>query len=273
MIPKDAMAEATEKLAAAGIEAPREEAQKLWTAAFPRRYQDYDEATDGTAMARFQAMVARRALREPMAHITGGRFFWNHRFAVTPDVLDPRPDTETLVELALSEPFDRVLDLGTGSGCIVISLLAERMKVTGMGTDISKNALSVAAQNAREAEVDHALELKVSNWFEAVTCQFDLIVSNPPYISAEDMAQLQPEVRNFEPHIALTDNADGLTAYRVIAADAPHHLAPGGRLLVEIGFDQAEQVMALFKKAGLEDITCHTDLNGKDRVIAARAKK
>ena len=267
------MAEATEKLAAAGIEAPRDEAQRLWAVSFPRQSRDYDEARDGTVLTRFQEYVARRANREPMAQITGGRNFWNHRFMVTSDVLDPRPDTETLVELALSEPFERVLDLGTGSGCIVISLLAERMTATGMGTDISENALAVAAENARMAEVEHALDLKLSNWCDTVTGQLDLIVSNPPYISAEGMTQLQPEVRNFEPHIALTDNADGLTAYRTIAADAPRHLTPGGRLLAEIGFDQAEQVTALFKKAGLEDITCHRDLNGKDRVIAARAKK
>ena len=267
------MAEASEKLAAAGIEAPRDEAQRIWNAAFPRRYQDYDEARDGSAMARFQEFVVRRTQREPLAHITGGRYFWNHRFKVTSDVLDPRPDTETLVELALSDPFERVLDIGTGSGCIVISLLAERTTATGMGTDISEKALAIAAQNARMAEVEHALELRLSNWFNAMTGQFDLIVSNPPYISAKDMTQLQPEVRNFEPHMALTDNADGLTAYRVIAAEVPRHLTPGGRLLVEIGFDQADQVIALFREAGLEDITCHTDLNGKDRVIAARAKK
>jgi len=270
---EDAMTEAAEKLAAAGIEAPRDEAQRLWAAAFPRRYRDYDEASDGTALARFQAYVARRANREPMAHITGGRYFWNHRFKVTPDVLDPRPDTETLVELALSDPLERVLDLGTGSGCIVISLLADRMTATGVGTDISEKALAVAGENAHMAEVDSILELKRSDWFSAITGQFDLIVSNPPYISTDEMVHLQPEVRNFEPHEALTDGADGLSAYRFIAAGAPHHLTPGGRLLVEIGFGQAQAVKTIFQGAGLEDITCHTDLNGQDRVVSARAKK
>lgn len=262
---EDAMAEAIETLAAARIEAPRDEALRLWTIS--------KDASDGDAVDRFQDYVKRRANREPFSHISRGRDFWNHRFEVTPDVLDPRPDTETLVELALSEPFARVLDLGTGSGCIVISLLAERMTATGVGTDISENALAVAAKNAHFAEVDPILELKQSNWFEAVTGQFDLIVSNPPYISADEMAHLEPEVRNFEPHLALTDGADGLSAYHAIAAGAPYHLTPGGRLLVEIGFDQSKSVKALFQGAGFEDINCHTDLNGKDRVVSARAKK
>jgi len=191
---------------------------------------------------------------------------------VTPDVLDPRPDTETLVERALSEPFERLLDLGTGSGCIVISLLAAQKTATGVGTDISEKSLAVAAKNARMAKVEPNLELKRSDWFEAVTGQFDLIVSNPPYISGKDMNDLQPEVRNFEPHMALTDKGDGLSAYRSIVAGAPHFLTPGGRLLVEIGYDQAQPVTAFFKEAGLEDVSCHTDLNGKDRVVFGRAK-
>ncbi len=268
---EEAMAEATERLAAAGIDAPQDEAQRLWRAAFPRRYVDHSETQDGTTVKRFLDYVARREKREPLSHISGGRFFWNHRFQVTPDVLDPRPDTETLVELALSEPFERVLDLGTGSGCIAVSLLAERRNATGVGTDISDKALNIAARNATNAEVDMQLTFTQSDWFANVTGTFDLIVSNPPYISAAEMAELQPEVRGFEPHLALTDEKDGLTAFRIIAEGAPRVLTPGGRLLVEIGMTQAKAVTQFFKAAGLEDVTTHPDLNGKDRVVSARA--
>lgn len=261
---------AAERLAAAGIDDALGEARRLWGVAYPRRYADYDEATDGTALKRFEEFVARRADREPFSHISGGRYFWKHHFKVTPDVLDPRPETETLVELALSESFERVLDLGTGSGCIVISLLAERVEATGVGTDISEKAVLIAGENAHRAEVADRLILPISDWFADIGGRFDLIVSNPPYISAEEMAGLEPEVRNFEPHAALTDHADGLTAYRIIAAGAPDYLTPGGRLMVEIGATQGEAVKELFRAAGLESVSVHPDLDGRDRVVAGR---
>lgn len=267
----DIFRKAADRLEAAGIEDATGEARRLWKAAFPRRYTDYGEATDGTALKRFEDFVARRADREPFSHISGGRYFWKHRFRVTPDVLDPRPETETLVELALSEPFERVLDLGTGTGCIVISLLAERPDRTGVGTDISGKAVLIAGENAYRAEVSERLVLPISDWFDDIGGRFDLIVSNPPYIAADEMAGLSPEVRNYEPHSALTDHADGLTAYRRIAEGAPHHLTPGGRLLVEIGPTQADAVSALFRAAGLERIAVHPDLDGRDRVVEARA--
>jgi release factor glutamine methyltransferase len=261
---------AAKRLEAAGIDNSMSEVRRLWEAAFPRRFADYDEATDGTALGRFEEFVARRAAREPFSHISGGRSFWKHRFKVTPDVLDPRPETETLVELALSEPFQRVLDLGTGSGCILISLLAEQKDATGVGTDISEKAVLIAGENAYRAEVNDRLILPISDWFDDVGGRFDLIVSNPPYISADEMAGLDPEVRNYEPHGALTDYADGLTAYRRISAGALDHLTPGGRLLVEIGSTQGEAVMALFEAAGLENVAVHPDLDCRDRVVSGR---
>lgn len=261
---------AADRLEAAGIDNAMDEARRLWGAAFPRRYANYDEATDGTALKRFEEFVARRAAREPFSHISGGRYFWKHWFKVTPDVLDPRPETETLVGLALSEPFERVLDLGTGSGCIVVSLLAERIGATGVGTDLSEKAVLIAGENACRASVDDRLILPISDWFDDVGGRFDLIVSNPPYIAASEMAGLSPEVRDHEPRAALTDEADGLTAYRRIAAGAPDHLTPGGRLLVEIGPTQAQAVMALFREAGLESVAVHPDLDGRDRVVSGR---
>ena len=163
-----------------------------------------------------------------------------------------------------------MLDLGTGSGCIVISLLAERLKAKGVGTDISQKAVLVAGENAVMAGVADRLVLPLSEWFDDVGGRFDLIVSNPPYIAAAEMADLAPEVRDYEPRQALTDDADGLTAYRILARDAPDHLTPGGRILVEIGATQGQAVAELFSGAGLEDVEVHPDLDGRDRVVSAR---
>lgn len=219
----------------------------------------------------FGALVARRQRGEPISHILGYREFWKHRFQVGADVLDPRPETETLVAAALRAPFARMLDLGTGSGCIAVSLLAERPAARGVAVDVSAPALAVAARNAASIGVAERLDLIQSDWFAGVEGRFDLIVSNPPYIAQAEMAGLSPEVRDWEPHLALTPGGDGLGAYRAIATGAPAHLAPGGRLLVEIGPSQAEAVAGLFAAAGLAGIAVLRDLDGRDRVVAARA--
>jgi release factor glutamine methyltransferase len=252
------LAEATILLRRSGVDG--QEARKLWRMAEA-------EGTD------FETLVRRRAAREPFSHIAGYRDFWTHRFKVTPDVLDPRPETEVLVQAALAEPFTKVLDLGTGSGCILISLLAEMPNAKGVGTDLSDRALLVAGENAERIGVADRLVLPVSDWFADTGGTYDLIVSNPPYIGAGEMAALQPEVRDHEPRSALTDEADGLSAYRAIAAGAPDHLTPGGRLLVEIGPTQARAVSEIFRAAGLADIVVHPDLDGRDRVVAARNAK
>jgi len=174
------------------------------------------------------------------------------------------------VELALAEPFNRVLDLGTGSGCILISLLAGQAEATGVGTDISPAAVLVAGENAVAHGVAARLVLPLSDWYADIGGRFDLIVSNPPYIAEDEMAHLDPEVRDHEPRLALTDGADGLTAYKSIAAGALDHLAPAGRLLVEIGAEQAAAVSRLFREAGLDAIAVHTDLDGRDRIVSAR---
>lgn len=218
---------------------------------------------------RYMALVDRRIAREPMSHILGYRDFWAHRFKVTSDVLDPRPDTETLVAEALKVPFDRVLDLGSGSGCILISLLAERAGTTGLGVDLSTAALIVARENADSIGVSDRVTFLEGSWFEPVTGKFDLIVSNPPYIAKGEMHALQAELGH-EPRMALTDEADGLTAYRAITSGALAHLAPGAHLLVEIGHEQGQAVVALFSGAGLTDVRLIQDLNGKDRVVMGR---
>lgn len=247
--------EASRILQRAGLDGG--EARKLWRLA---------EETG----ADFANLVARRAAREPFSHIAGYRDFWTHRFKVTPDVLDPRPETEALVHAALAEPFAKVLDLGVGSGCIVISLLAERPEATGVGTDISERAVVVAGENAASIGVSERLVLPLSDWFEDIGGTYDLIVSNPPYIAAKEMDNLQPEVRDHEPRNALTDEADGLSAYRAIAAGAVEHLVMHGRVLVEIGRTQARDVSDIFLAVGLADVQVHPDLDGRDRVVSAR---
>ena len=219
------------------------------------------------ALEAFDTLVAARAARAPVAHLSGLRSFYGRDFRVTPDTLVPRPETELIVDLALDQPFSDVLDLGTGTGCILLTLLAERPGATGTGTDLSPAALAVAQDNAQRLGV--GATFLHSDWFADVPGTFDLIVSNPPYIAAEEMPGLAPEVRDHEPRLALTDGADGPTAYRAIAAGAGPHLTPGGRLIVEIGHRQGAAVAQLFRDAGLEDIRIHPDLNGLDRAVSA----
>lgn len=234
------------------------------------KYADYpmlSKDLQPEAGARLQAAVAARLARQPVAQIRGWRHFWNHRFIVTPDVLDPRPETETLVGHALETPFTRVLDLGTGSGAILLSLLAGRPGATGLGTDLSDKALAVARYNATALRLERATFLR-ADWFAGVTGTYDLIVSNPPYIAAAEMAGLSPEVRDWEPHLALTPGGDGLDAYRAICAGVLAHLAPGGRLMVEIGPTQSVAVSSLMQEQGLVSIATYPDLDGRDRVVA-----
>lgn len=211
-----------------------------------------------------------RLSREPVSRILGRRLFWGRWFDITPDVLDPRGDTETLIALALGQSFETALDLGTGSGCIAITLATET-SANVVATDISQAALKVAQQNAslHQAPVNFVH----SDWFDDVAGRFDLIVSNPPYISEAEMSDLDPDVALFDPHIALTPGGDGLFPYRVIAQNARDFLTEEGRVLVEIGHKQARDVMRLFAEAGFVQVTCHRDLNGKDRVIDARLTK
>lgn len=275
-----ALREGAQVLAAAGIaDAPRDVrrlmAHALGVDAGRITLLAHDPLPEA-AQAAFQAMIARRAAREPVSKITGKRAFYGRDFTVTSDVLDPRPETETLVECSLSARFHRVLDLGTGSGCILITLLAERPDAHGVGLDLSPAALDVARGNARALGVAGRAVFQRSDWCAELsgdrgeTRCFDLIVSNPPYIALDELPDLLPEVRDHDPRIALTDEGDGLLAYRRIAADAPHHLCAGGRIAVEIGATQADAVAAIFDRAGLENIAVHPDLDGRDRVVSGR---
>ena len=230
----------------------------------------HDDVTSDQEDA-FEQSVAARVTRQPVAQIVGQRAFYGRDFIVTSDVLDPRPDTELLVDLALSEPFETVLDLGTGSGCILLSLLAERPAAVGQGVDVSERALTVAHRNAMQLGVQDRVTLHAGSWFAPVddTARFDVIVSNPPYITQDEMSELSPEVREWEPHLALTPGGDGLDAYRIITRAAPDYLATGGRLLLEIGHLQATAVMEMCRSAGFSEVAVHQDLAGKERVVVA----
>ena len=227
-----------------------------------------DEMTEPQE-ALYDAALKARLARQPVAQITGRRLFWGQSFRVTRDTLDPRPETETLVAEALTQPFLKVLDLGTGTGCILLSCLKGMPMARGLGTDISEAALQVAVGNTRDLGLEAQARFRKSDWFANVTGAYDLIVSNPPYIAANEMTALAPEVRDWEPLQALTPGGDGLDAYRAIARGAGARLMPGGRLLVEIGPTQGSAVVALFAAAGLDGIRVLPDLDGRDRVVVA----
>ena len=258
------------RLAAAGIEDTKHEARAIVAAVMPRNtrfYMPLTQPVDAEWLQALNGILAARVARQPLSQITGLRAFWKHEFRVTRDTLDPRPDTETLVEAALKQPWQSVLDLGTGTGAILISLLADRRGATGLGTDMSEAALDVARENASLIGV--GARFIRADWFDGVQGRFDLIVSNPPYIARSEMDGLQPEVRDWEPHLALTDGGDGLSAYRVIAAGAVAHLNPGGQVFVEIGWQQAADVSAILAEHGARTEVIR-DLAGRDRVIRAR---
>jgi release factor glutamine methyltransferase len=269
----EALRAAVPRLEAAGVEGAARDARVLLAHALgvmPDRLTLHlpDEMTGPQVRAYEEAVVA-RAARQPVAQITGRRLFWGQWFRVTRDTLDPRPETETLVAAALERPFLKVLDLGTGTGCILLSCLKGMPPAQGTGVDISEAALAVARLNARDLGLAGRSRFLRSDWFSAVPGAFDLIVANPPYIAAAEMADLSPEVRDWEPHLALTPGGDGLDAYRSIARGAGTRLLPGGRLLLEIGPSQGHPVAALLAAAGLEAVRILPDMDGRDRVVAA----
>ncbi len=217
----------------------------------------------------FWSFVERRCAFEPVSRILGSREFYGREFQVTPAVLDPRADTETLIAAALplARGKCRILDLGTGSGAIIATLLAERPEASGVASDISEAALGVARVNAEAQGVSGRLTLLRADWFDGIEGQFDLIVSNPPYIASAEIAGLAVDVRDFDPLGALDGGADGLAAYRRIAAGASGHLVPKGQVLVELGAGQEADVRQLFEAAGFGFKGQAFDLGGHVRCL------
>lgn len=237
-------------------------------------YLQYDRPLDKIEQAAYRLLVKRRASHEPLAYILGKSEFWSLPLKVSSAVLIPRPDTEILVEEALKhmDKACRVLDIGVGSGAVAIALAHENSKAVVRGIDISPEAVAVAKENARINGVAERLEFSVGNLEDFKGGPYNLIVSNPPYIPHADLAGLMPEVRDFEPAIALDGGADGLDAYRAILQQAPGQLVDAGRLLVEIGIDQSAEVSRLFAEAGFIDIQIRDDYAGIPRVVSGLKK-
>ena len=268
---------ARRRLEAAGLAGPVIDARLLVEAAADATRADIvtDPHRPLTAEqeATLEGYLARREHREPVSHILGRKGFWKIMLGVTPDVLTPRPDTETVVEWVLRDfpehaPW-RVLDLGVGSGAIILSILAERPAAKGLGVDVSEEALAVARDNAAHLGLAGRLALLRGDWTEGLEeAGFDLVVSNPPYIASAVLETLEPEVRDHEPRIALEGGDDGLMHYRTLAPEILRVLKPGGRFAVEIGYDQKEAVEALFREAGAANVQTLRDLGDRDRVVA-----
>lgn len=218
----------------------------------------------------FQRLIKKRLKFQPISQIIGERYFWKNKFFINSDVLDPRPDTETLIEHTLSfGSFFNILDLGTGSGCIILSLLDEYNAAMGIGVDKSKKALNVAQKNAELLNLNDRVKFQLGNWCDGLDNKFDLIVSNPPYISEKEILGLSNDVINWEPRIALTPEGDGLGAYKNIINGVKNILIPNGRIIFEIGHAQGNEVSNLLKSNNFKEINIVKDINNKDRVISA----
>lgn len=271
MTAAEALRAAVPRLQAAGIDGATRDARLLLAYAMgiaaDRLTLHLPDALTDPAATAFEAAVQARINRQPVAQIIGARQFWGRIFKVTQDTLDPRPETEILVAEALTQPFLKLLDLGTGTGCILLSLLADMPMASGLGTDLSENSLAVAAENARLLGLATRAKFTQSDWLKSVTGRFDLIVSNPPYIAADEMQGLSPDVLQWEPHSALTPGGDGLDAYRAIAMQAPARLMSGGRILLEIGPTQGASVSQMLARQGLENIRVLQDWDRRDRVV------
>lgn len=277
------IAEAAVSLDAAGVGTPRLDAELLLAAACgvdrTALYVRGSEPVHGPSGATFRSFLARRMRREPLQYIVGRQEFWSLEFAVTPDVLIPRPETELLVELALDAARSvgardaaplRLCDVGTGCGCIAMALAHELPSAEVWAVDISMRALAVAELNAQRLGVAERLRFLRGDLFASVARQrFDIILANPPYLTRDDFADLQPEVA-FEPRIALDGGADGLATIRRLLAAAPDRLAAGGRLLMEIGSEQAAAVESVARAVGFKAISIRSDFAGLPRVLMAQ---
>lgn len=275
-----ALNEATRQLRGAVIPQPRLDASLLLAAVLgvdrTGLWQRDDRLLSPDEASSFGSYLDQRLARRPVSQIVGERDFWTLSFSVTADVLDPRPDSETIVEAVLAgvsgrERPLRILDLGTGSGCLLLSLLSELPRAVGVGVDISPAALAVAADNARRFGLADRCLLLTGDWASALAGSFDVVISNPPYLRTEELAEVAPEIRLHEPVLALDGGADGLSAYRAIIGQLPRLLGGGGAAFLECGTGQAADVSTLLSEAGLGGVSCHRDLAGHERCVAATA--
>jgi len=280
---RDVIREATQALADAGIETPGLDARRLVAAATGLSAAEVltapEAPIDREASRKLTEMLRRRCAREPVSRILGERGFYGRAFAITPATLDPRPDSETLIELALEiadeqgwrERPIRILDVGTGSGCLLVTLLAELPQATGTAVDINADALEVAAVNARRHGVMHRANFEMHDGLSGIDGDFDLMICNPPYVASHEISGLSPEVRNFDPRTALDGGPDGLGVYRALAP-ALARVVPRGWVVFEVGAGQAGAVAELLRnfvpapRQGA--LRCRQDLGGHTRCVA-----
>jgi len=274
-----AIADAAASLAAGKFDEPRRRARRLVAAALglaPAEVFAYPERPVGEREAeRIAALLQRTLAHEPLSRVFGTREFWGLEFRLSADAFDPRPETETVVEAVLARLPERgrdyrILDLGTGSGCLLLALLSEFPAATGIGVERMPGAAATAHANAAALGFAGRARFVVGDWAASITGRFDAIVANPPYIATATIATLPPEVRDFDPHRALDGGADGLDAYRAIAADLPRLLMPGGIFAAELGAGQHRDVAAILAGQGLDIATFADDLAGITRCILAR---
>jgi release factor glutamine methyltransferase len=273
---RTALSNATARLSAAGISDARREARLLVAAALGwevARVLGFPELEMTTAAnQRLETLLVRRSAREPVSRILGYREFWSLRFALSADTLDPRADSETLIEASLAALDDRerayrVLDFGTGTGCLLLALLAELPHAVGIGTDCSQGALETARQNAAALDLGDRARFVRGNWGDGLSGQWDVVLANPPYVASRELDGLMPEVARYEPRLALDGGADGLTAYRALAPEIARLLAPAGIAAIEVGAGQAPAVAATMAGAGLVLRAIRHDLSGVDRCL------
>lgn len=282
----DLMANISRVLTGAGVPRPRLDARLILCHVLgvgPEVIMGYPErVVDGPTRSAVNRLVAERSRRKPLSHILGRREFWSLDLEVTPDVLTPRPDSETLIEVVLEARPDRqaplsILDLGTGTGCLLLALLSEYPNASGLGVDISDAALRVARRNAEKVDLSHRVRFQNGDWCDGLDGPFDLVVCNPPYIRHDELPTLEPEVRLHEPLLALDGGADGLDCYRTILWQLPTVLAPDGLVILELGEGQAQAVSALAGERDFAVAANRDDLAGITRALvlsrAAPTKK
>jgi release factor glutamine methyltransferase len=275
----DIVADITARLGAAAIEDARAEAWLLLATATGRQRAELMAGAaatlDAAQAARLEELVRRRAAREPIAYILGEKEFWSLTFEIGPAVLIPRPETETVVEAVVDQIEGRraalrLLDLGTGSGCLLIALLSELPNASGLGIDTSAEALALAGRNAARLSLAARAGFRRGRWGEGLEERFDVVVSNPPYVAESEWSGLQPEILEFEPRAALVAGADGLAAYRALAPDCARLLAPHGLCALEVGHGQGKAVTEILGRHGLKVTGRYRDLAGIERCLVAR---
>ena len=228
-------------------------------------------------ISKVQKIITRRLNFEPVSKIFGKRDFYNSTFSISDDVLDPRPETENIVEIAnnfiLEKGYESFIDLGTGSGCIILSILKENKNLTAVGVDISIDAINIAKKNSKDMKLEKRSSFLVSNWLSSIHSSYDLIISNPPYIPSDEIITLSKTVKNFDPLISLDGGQDGLKCYKEIAQDINRVINKNGRVILEIGYNQAHDVIKIFESKEFKLLKIYNDINGLNRILTFESKK